>query len=57
MFSFFKKKSEVELLQGEYEKLMKLSFDHSKSDRAKADAYYAQAEEIAAKIEDLKKKS
>lgn len=50
---WFKKKSEKEKLQAQYEKLMKQSFDMSKTDRTKADALYAQAEAIAKKIENL----
>jgi hypothetical protein len=53
--SWFKKKSEKEKLQAHYEKLMKQSFDMSKTDRTKADALYAQAEAIAEQIAKLPK--
>lgn len=55
MFSFFKKKSEKEKLQEQYQKLMKESFDLSKIDRIKADAKVAEANFILEKIEKLDK--
>jgi hypothetical protein len=55
MFSFFKKKSEKEKLQEQYQKLMKESFDLSKIDRTKADAKVAEANLILEKIEKLDK--
>ncbi|MDX5320021.1 MAG: Lacal_2735 family protein, partial [Bacteroidota bacterium] len=48
MFSLFKKKSPIERLQDSYEALMKESYQISHSDRKKADALFAKAEEIAA---------
>jgi len=55
MFSFFKKKSEVEVLQEKYQKLMKESHRLSTIDRAAADQKYAEAENIAERIQELKK--
>jgi hypothetical protein len=55
MFSFFKRKSEKEKLQEQYQKLMKESFDLSKIDRTKADAKVAEANLILEKIEKLDK--
>jgi hypothetical protein len=53
MFGFFKKKSPVETLQLEYEKLMKEAFILSTQNRAKSDEKYAEAEEVAKKISAL----
>jgi hypothetical protein len=55
MFGLFKKKSEVELLTKKREKLLKESFDLSKINRIEADKKFAEAEEIALKIELLQK--
>jgi hypothetical protein len=55
MFGLFKKKSEVELLTEKREKLLKESFDLSKINRIEADKKFAEAEEIALKIELLQK--
>jgi len=55
MFNLFKKKSPVEKLQAEYEKLMKEGFDLSKSDRTASDQKYAEANAIMAKIDALQK--
>ncbi len=49
----FRKKSEKEKLQKQYEKLMKQSFDLSKSDRQASDRKAVEADEIAKKIEAL----
>lgn len=54
MFGLFKKKSKVEQLQKQYEKLMKEAFTLSKSDRTKGDAKYAEADELLKQIEALK---
>ena len=54
MFKLFRKKNPIAVLQKEYEILMKKSFDLSKTDRTAADKAYAEAEEIAKKIEDIK---
>ncbi|WP_438962330.1 Lacal_2735 family protein [Nonlabens sp.] len=55
MFGLFKKKSELEKLQEEYQKLMGDFHKLSKSDRAAADAAFAKAEEIGKKMDSLKK--
>ncbi len=53
MFGLFKKKTELEKLQSQYQKLMKEAFDLSKSNRKASDDKYAQADEIQKKIEAL----
>ena len=53
MFGFFKKKSAVEKLQSDYEKLMKEAFQLSKSNRSASDKKTAEADEIMKKIEKL----
>ena len=55
MFGLFKKKSEVEILQKQYKKLMKEAFDLSKTNRTKSDEKTAEAEEILKQIDALKK--
>ena len=56
MFSnFFKKKSQLELLQEKYQSLLKKSFDASKTNRALSDKYQFEANEVANKIEELSK--
>ena len=51
MFSnFFKKKSQLELLQEEYQSLLKKSFDASKTNRTLSDKYQFEANEVANKI-------
>jgi hypothetical protein len=54
MFQLFKKKSELEILQKKYEKLMEETFVLSQKDRSAGDRKYAEAEEVLAKIETLK---
>lgn len=54
MFGLFKKTTEVEKLQKEYKKLLKESFDLSKSNRSASDAKLAEAEAIQDKIIALK---
>jgi len=51
MFSLFKKKSQLELLQVKYENLMKESFVLSKSNRSASDKKIAEAEKIMQQIE------
>jgi len=51
MFSLFKKKSQLELLQVKYENLMKGSFVLSKSNRSASDKKIAEAEKIIQQIE------
>lgn len=54
MFGIFKKKSEIEILQKEYAKLMKEAFELSKINRSDSDKKYAEAEEVMKKIEVFK---
>ena len=54
MFSLFKKKSEVEKLQGKYKKLLEESYKLSHSNRAASDEKAAEAENILQQIEALK---
>ena len=53
MFGLFKKKSELEKLQEQYNKLMKDWHALSSINRTESDKKYAEAEEIAKKIEQL----
>ncbi|MEM6829586.1 MAG: Lacal_2735 family protein [Bacteroidota bacterium] len=53
MFGLFKKKSEKEVLQKKYEKLMKEAFELSKSNRQASDAKQAEADEVLKKMEAL----
>lgn len=53
MFGLFKKKSQKEKLQAEYQKLHKEAFELSKIDRKASDAKFAEAEEISKQIERL----
>lgn len=55
MFGLFKKKSEKEKLQAQYEKLMQESHKLSHSNRRAADEKFAEAEAVAQKIEALNK--
>ncbi|QSS96713.1 Lacal_2735 family protein [Psychroflexus sp. ALD_RP9] len=55
MFGLFKKKSEAEKLRDKYKKLQKEAFDLSKTNRKAADQKTAEAEEVAKKLEALKK--
>lgn len=54
MFGLFKKKSEVEKLQKQFNKLMKEWHVLSAIDRVKSDEKYAEAQKIADKIDALK---
>lgn len=54
MFGFFKKKTTLEKLQEQYQKLVKESYELSHSDRKAADQKAAEADEIGKKIELLK---
>ncbi|SHN02226.1 hypothetical protein SAMN04488057_105267 [Cyclobacterium lianum] len=56
MFGLFKKKSEIERLQEQYGKLMQKAHQASHRDRTLSDQLMTQAEEIATKIDKLKKK-
>lgn len=53
MFNLFKKKTEKEKLQIQYEKLMEESFKLSKTNRSKSDAKVAEAEIILKKLEKI----
>lgn len=55
IFGLFKKKTEEEKLQKEYDKLMKQAFELSRTDRAAGDAKYAKADEIMKRIRSDKK--
>lgn len=54
MFGLFKKKNPAEVLKKKYQKLMEESYKVSHSDRKKADALAAEAEEVMKEIEALK---
>ncbi len=54
MFGLFKKKTEKEVLQKKYEKLMGQWHELSSINRAESDKKYAEAEEILKQIEALK---
>lgn len=53
MFGLFKKKSEKEKLQTQYEKLMKASFELSTTNRSLSDAKAAEADAVMKQIEAL----
>ena len=55
MFKLFKKKTELEKLQDQYQKLMKEAFELSKIDRSASDDKYAQADEVQKRIGNLTK--
>jgi hypothetical protein len=54
MFGLFKKKSEMEKLQEQYQKLMKDYHTLSTTDRTASDKAYAAADEIGKKMDALK---
>lgn len=54
MFRLFKKKTELDLLCEEYEKLIKEARRLSSSNRLASDLKYADAEQVACKIDALK---
>lgn len=54
MFNLFKKKSALEKLQEQYEKLSKEAFQLSKTDRTKSDEKTAEAEAVLKQIDALK---
>ncbi len=56
MFGLFKKKTEVEILQAQYKKLLDESYKLSHSDRRNSDIKRAEAESIMDKIVALKEK-
>ncbi len=53
MFGLFKKKTEKEKLQEQYQKLMKESFELSTQNRSKSDAKAAEADAVMKQIEAL----
>lgn len=55
MFGLFKKKSKEEILQEKYKKLLKESFELSKTSRAASDKEQAEAQTVLDEIEALKK--
>jgi len=55
MFDFLKKKSPLEILDVQYKKLLNEAFELSKNNRSESDKKYKEAEDIAIKIEQLKK--
>jgi hypothetical protein len=57
MFGLFKKKTEKETLEAEYQKLTKESFDLSKTNRKASDQKAYEAEEVMKKLEALSKTS
>jgi archaellum component FlaC len=54
MFGLFKKKSELEKLQAQYKQLMKDYHRLSTTDRTASDKAFAQADEVAKKMDALK---
>ena len=57
MFGLFKKKSPIDKLRTQYQKLSEEAFNLSKVDRTKADLKYAEAEELMKEIERLSKEA
>ncbi len=55
MFSFFRKKSELDQLTDQYRALLEESFKLSSTDRKASDLKRAEAEEVAVKMEELQK--
>ncbi len=53
MFGLFKKKSEAEVLDIQYQKLLEDAYKLSKIDRKASDAKYSEADAILKKIESL----
>lgn len=53
MFGLFKKKTEREKLNDQYNKLMKEAFELSKINRTASDQKYAQADTIQKKMDSL----
>lgn len=56
MFSWFKNKSELEKLQEKYNRLMEEAFKLSTSNRMASDDKYAEADEIAKQMEQIRLK-
>ena len=55
MFSFFKKKSPIDILNDKYKKLQKEGYNLSTSNRMQSDLKYAEAQEVLKEIEALEK--
>lgn len=55
MFSFIKKKSKIEILQKQFEKLLEESFKLSKINRSESDRKFVAAQAILLEIEKHKK--
>ncbi len=53
MFSFFKKKSKVEILNDKYKKLQEEGYQLSTTNRMRSDLKYAEAQELLKEIEAL----
>ncbi len=56
MFNLFKKKSEAEVLQAKYKKVMEEAYKLSKINRTASDAKYAEADEVLKAIQLLENK-
>ncbi len=54
MFGLFKKKSKEEVLQEKYKKLLKESFDLSKTNRSASDKKQAEAQAVLDEIDALR---
>lgn len=54
MFDFFKKKSQLEVLQEKYANLLKEAHSLSTTNRKESDSKIAEAEEVAKIIDDLR---
>lgn len=57
MFGLFKKKSQEEILQEKYKKLLKESFDLSKTNRSASDKKQAEAQAVLDEIEAMKSRN
>jgi len=55
MFGLFKKKSQEEVLQERYKKILKEAFELSTTNRSASDKKQAEAQEILDKIDAIKK--
>lgn len=56
MFGLFKKKTEIEVLEAKYKKLLDEWHKLSTTNRTESDLKYAEAQKVADKIEALKNK-
>lgn len=55
MFNFFRKKSQIEILQEKYTRLMEEAHKLSTTNRKESDKKYAEAHDVMNKIEALNK--